>query len=237
MEFRSRLLATLRAIQPVLEEPGVLVLGSEVPNLLQPAAASTLVVSQDVDVAVPISAHARVKSRLGALRDLSPAPEEPSVWIPATDAMIEVNFIGMDPTMRDPGAAYVLEDPVLPLMVFGGLSFIRAGEPLQIEGVTIPVPRPAGLMIEKLLTDRSGEKGERDLLVVLGLMLVANEVDLEELEQVYRTLSPELRHVLRSNLAILSLTAPREGMPDPRPERRRLALLLRRLEAGEEGGR
>ena len=102
MEFRQRLLATLRAIQPVLEESGVLVLGSEVPNLLEAGAASTLVISQNVDIAVLVSAHARVKGRLIAVRGLSPSPDEPSVWIPETDDMIEVNFIGMDPTLRDP---------------------------------------------------------------------------------------------------------------------------------------
>jgi hypothetical protein len=37
-----------------VNEPGVLIVGSEVPNLLQPGAASTLVVSQDVDLAVPL---------------------------------------------------------------------------------------------------------------------------------------------------------------------------------------
>jgi len=45
VEFRERLLATLRAIRPVLEVPGILVVGSEVPNLIEPRAASTLVVS------------------------------------------------------------------------------------------------------------------------------------------------------------------------------------------------
>jgi hypothetical protein len=52
--FRDRLLGTLRQLQPVLDVPGVLVVGSEVPNLLQPDAASTLVVSQDVDLALPV---------------------------------------------------------------------------------------------------------------------------------------------------------------------------------------
>jgi hypothetical protein len=33
--FRDRLLATLRAVEPILEVPGVLVAGSEVPNLLE----------------------------------------------------------------------------------------------------------------------------------------------------------------------------------------------------------
>jgi hypothetical protein len=55
MTFRDRLIGTLR-VQPVLEEPGVLIVGSEVPNLLEPDAASTLVVSQDVDVGVPWTA-------------------------------------------------------------------------------------------------------------------------------------------------------------------------------------
>ncbi|HEU4581572.1 MAG TPA: hypothetical protein VFS67_25110 [Polyangiaceae bacterium] len=36
MEFRTRLLETLRAVRSVLEAPGVLVGGSEVPNLLEP---------------------------------------------------------------------------------------------------------------------------------------------------------------------------------------------------------
>jgi hypothetical protein len=44
--FRERLVATIRAARPVLETEGVLVVGSEVPNLLEPGAASTLVVSQ-----------------------------------------------------------------------------------------------------------------------------------------------------------------------------------------------
>jgi len=54
VDFRTSLLQTLRAIQPVLLEEGVLVAGSEVPNLLEPEARSTLVVSRDVDIAVPI---------------------------------------------------------------------------------------------------------------------------------------------------------------------------------------
>jgi hypothetical protein len=35
VEFRDRLLATIRAARAVLEAPGVLVVGSEVPNLLE----------------------------------------------------------------------------------------------------------------------------------------------------------------------------------------------------------
>lgn len=42
MTFRDRLLATLRAIRPVLEVPGIMVVGSEVPNLLQPDDAEEL---------------------------------------------------------------------------------------------------------------------------------------------------------------------------------------------------
>ena len=53
MRFRERLLATLREMQPILDVPGVMVGGSQVPNLLEPDAAATLVVSQDVDLVVP----------------------------------------------------------------------------------------------------------------------------------------------------------------------------------------
>lgn len=42
----------------------MLVAGSEVPNLLEVDAASTLVVSQNVDLTIPISVHEEVKARL-----------------------------------------------------------------------------------------------------------------------------------------------------------------------------
>lgn len=83
-------------MQPVLRVPGVLIVGSEVPNLLDPDVASTLVVSQDVDIAVPVERHEEVKARLGELRGLVRAAEEPSVWLPQEAGFIEVNFIGMD---------------------------------------------------------------------------------------------------------------------------------------------
>jgi hypothetical protein len=230
--FRDRLFATLRSLRPVLEEPGVLIVGSEVPNLLQPGAASTLVVSQDVDIGVPVACHAAVKRRVGALSGFRPSAEEPSVLVPERADQLEVNFVGMDPA-RDPSDTYVLEDPQLPLMVFGPLSLVKAGRVLEIEGARLPLPRPAGLILEKLVTDRTGEKGDRDLLVALGLLMTASPDDLRELDATYRGLRPELRHVARSSLTLLSLMAPRPGMPDPRGERARVAGLLRRLEAGE----
>jgi hypothetical protein len=230
--FRERLFATLRALRPLLDEPGVLIVGSEVPNLLQPGAASTLVVSQDVDIGVAVDRHAVVKRRVGALPAFRPSAEEPSVLVPENADLLEVNFVGMDPA-RDPADTYLLEDAELPLMVFGPLSLLRAGPVAEIEGVRLPLPRPAGLILEKLVTDRTGEKGDRDLLVVLGLLMTASPDDLRELDATYRSLGPELRHAARSNLTILSLLAPRPGMPDPRPERARVADLLRRLETGE----
>lgn len=142
VKFRRRLLRTLEAIQPVLEEAGVLVVGSEVPNLLEPDVAATLVVSQDVDLAIPVLRHAAVMRGC---------------------AVCEVSI--------------------------------------------------------KLLTDRSGEKGERDLLVALGLLVLASEENLSEIDEIYASLAPELRHTVRSNLAILSLMEPRPGMPDPGPHR------------------
>jgi hypothetical protein len=65
MSFRDRLIASLKAAEDVLSVPGVMVAGSQVPNLLQPDADSTLVVSDDVDIVIPVSAHAEVKQRLG----------------------------------------------------------------------------------------------------------------------------------------------------------------------------
>ena len=113
-------MATIRAAQPVLELPDVLVVGSEVPNLLEPGAAATLVVSLD--------------------------------------------------------------------------------------------------------------KGERDLLVALGLLTLADADDVDELDAAYRALPAELGHAVRSNLTLLSLLEPRAGMPDPRPRRADVAALLRRIE-------
>ena len=55
VDFRARLLSTLKVVQEVLNVLGVMVIGSEVPNLLQPDAASTLVVSQGVDIGVPVA--------------------------------------------------------------------------------------------------------------------------------------------------------------------------------------
>ncbi len=232
MAFRDRLLATIRAARPVLETQGVLVVGSEAPNLLEPGAAATLVVSQDLDIGVPVQGHAAVKQRLGELEGFEPSADEPSVWIPRLPDLLELNFVGMDPA-QDPAEAYVLEDDRLPLLVFGALSLVSPGAEIEIEAARARLPRPAGLLLEKLVTDRTGEKGERDLLVALGLLMIVRPADLEELEQAYRRLRSELRHAVRSNLTILSLLGPRDGMPDPRPRRAEVAALLRRLEVGD----
>lgn len=230
--FRDRLLATLRAVEPVLEVPGVLVAGSEVPNLLEANAAATLVVSQDVDLAIPIAAHEAVKARLDRITRLVPSPDEPSVWVPRPEApeLIEVNFIGLDPAIVEPIDTYEKEDHRLPLMVFGPLSLLTAGDVVEIDGLRIPLPQPAGLALEKLVSDRTGEKGDRDLLVVAGLLTTMTPADLDQLEHAYRRLPTELRHQVRSNLSILSLLDARPGMPDPRTHRTAVDALLRRLE-------
>jgi hypothetical protein len=233
--FRDRLIATIRAARPVLESPGVLVVGSEVPNLLEPGAAATLVVSQDLDVGVPVSAHGALRARLGELREFEPSADEPSVWTPRTAGLLELNFVGIDPA-QDPAEAYVLDDDRLPLLVFGALSLVSRGGEVEIAGTRLALPRPAGLLLEKLVTDRTGEKGERDLLVALGVFAACTSGDLDELESLYRRLRPELRHAVRSNLTILSLIAPRSGMPDPEPRRAEVAALLRRLTAADSEG-
>jgi hypothetical protein len=231
LTFRERLLATLRAVEAVLDVPGVLVAGSEVPNLLELDAASTLVVSQDVDLAIPVAVHDEVKARLDRITRLSPSVDEPSVWVPRADSpeLIEVNFIGLDPAIIEPIDTYEKPDARLPLMVFGPLSLLSAGSILEVNGLRIPLPHPAGLALEKLVSDRTGEKGDRDLLVVAGLLAQMNAAELDQLERLHRTLSAELRHQVRSNLSILSLLDARPGMPDPRPQRPVVDALLTRL--------
>lgn len=236
MAFRDRLVATIRAARPVLESPGVLVIGSEVPNLLEEGAAATLVVSQDLDVGVPVREHASVRERLGQLADFDPSADEPSVWVPRSPDLLELNFLGIDPA-QDPAEAYVFEDERLPLLVFGALSLVSRGAEIEVGGTRVALPRPAGLLLEKLVTDRTGEKGERDLLVALGVLCTSTPADLAEAEKLYRGLRPELRHVVRSNLTILSLLAPRAGMPDPEPHRATLAALLERLTAADPEAR
>jgi len=217
----------------VLGVPGVMVVGSEVPNLLEPGAAATLVVSQDVDLAVPVERHAEVKGLLPRIQGLRRADEEPSVWVPEGRSLIEVNFVGVDRAIVDPADTYALEDPELPLLVFGPLSLLEPGTPVEVGPLRVPVPRIAGLVLEKLLTDRTGEKGDRDLLVVAGLIPFLADADLDELRHGFGRLSPELRHAVRSGLTVLSLLGGRPGMPDPRPLRGRVAALLDAL--GAEG--
>jgi hypothetical protein len=233
--FRERLIGTLRQLKPVLEEPGVLVVGSEVPNLLQPGAVSTLVVSQDVDLAVPVDRVPSVKARLRDVRGLVPSAEEPSVYVPESPGLIEANFLGLDTRTRDASETYVLDDPDLPLMVFGPLGLLRPGTVLEIEDVRVPLPRPAGLIVEKLLTDRTGDKGSRDLLVVAGLVMVASPGDLDDVVSLTRDLSPESRYAIRSALTILSLMESCSGMPDPVPVREQVTHLLARIEAAGRG--
>lgn len=229
--FRDRLLATLRAVEPILAVPEVLVAGSQLPNLMQPSAASTLVVSQDVDLLISVAAHAAVKARLESITLLEPSSEEPSVWVPRNSDLLEVNFIGKDPAILDPADTYERPDDRLPLMVFGPLSLLEPGKMLDIDELHIPLPRPAGAILEKLVTDRTGEKGDRDLLVVSGLLEMTTSNDHAELEALYNKLPAELRHAVRSNLAIASLLQARPGMPDPMPRRATFAKLLERLVA------
>lgn len=231
MEFRERLLGSLRAMQPVLDVAGVMVGGSQVPNLLEPEAASTLVVSQDVDLVIPVDRHAEAKAALAEVAGYAPAADEPSVWVPSADDLLEVNFIGRDPSVRTAAESYVLDDERLPLMVFGLLTHLRPGRRLEISGLRLSLPRPAGLLLEKLLTERGGLKGERDLLVALGLLLVSQPSDLDELLEGYLGLDRERRRAVLSSLGLLSLMKPMPQMPDPVAARARVAELLRRLEA------
>ena len=227
-------MATLRVLQPILEIPGVLVVGSEVPNLLQAGAASTLVVSQDVHIAVPLECVSRVKDHLGNLHGLVRSLDEPSVFVPTSSALIEANFLGLDRRIREAADTYVFEDPDLPLMVFGPLGLLRSGPVIDVDGLKLPLPRVADLMVEKLVTDRTGEKGARDLLVVAGLLTAAPAGAIDELVALVGTLSPEARHTVRGSLTVLSLMDGVPSMPDPLPTRQTVESILERLERNED---
>ncbi len=230
MRFRDRLLASIRAMQPVLEIPGVMVGGSQVPNLLEPDVAATLVVSQDVDLVIPVSRHAEVQKALEGLRGYTPSSDEPSVWLPDDEQLLEMNFIGLDPSLRESSDTYVLDDERLPLLVFGLLSHLREGRLLLVGDVRVRLPRPAGLLIEKLLTERAGLKGQRDLLVALGLLLVSRRDDVDEVAERFAELSDEQKKTVIGSLAILSLMGSVPDMPDPGPAREEIASLIERLE-------
>lgn len=229
--FRDRLIGTLGLLRTVLEQPGVLVVGSEVPNLLQPGAASTLVVSQDVDLGIPVDRLEPLKRALREIGGLVASRDEPSVYVPVSQGLMEVNFLGLDPRIRETSETYVLEDAQLPLMVFGPLGLLRPGPTIDIEGLRVRLPRVADLMVEKLLTDRTAEKGARDLLVVAGLLAAASAADLGEVVLVARGLSAESRHAVCSSLTVLSLMQAQPGMPDPVPVRHEITRLLARIEA------
>src|SRR5438132_12472947 len=100
---------------------------------MEPGAAATLVVSQDVDLAVPVDAHQAVKERLDQIVGLVPSTDEPSVWVPRADRadLIELNFLGLDPSIVDPMDSYEKPDDRLPLMVFGPLSLLSEGPSLE----------------------------------------------------------------------------------------------------------
>jgi len=213
-------------LQPVLDEPGVLVVGSEVPNLLQPDAASTLVVSQDVDLAVPVDKVPQIKARLAQVEGLVPSRDEPSIFVPVSPHHIEANFLGLDSSIRDASETYVLHDPQLPLMVFGPIGLLRPGPVVRIDGLRLPLPRPGDLIVEKLVTDRTGEKGARDLLVVAGLLTLATPSDFDDVEALVGRLADEAQYTVKSNLTILSLMEPHPQMPDPLQIRRQVRQLL-----------
>jgi hypothetical protein len=116
-------------------------------------------------------------------------------------------------------------------MVFGPLGFVRRGKHVDVDGVAVPLPAPSGLTLEKLVTDRTGDKGDRDLLVALGLLGLMSDAEIEELVGLVGTLPPDVVHAVRSNLTLLSLLEWRAGMPDPVAGRGLVQALLTRLSA------
>jgi cell division protein ZapA (FtsZ GTPase activity inhibitor) len=90
---------------------------------------------------------------------------------------------------------------------------------------------PAVESAMRQLTERTGEKGDRDLLVVLGLLLTASEDDVDELAALSGELPEDLRQALLSNLTVISLMDPVTAMPDPTAHRQMIKNLIERLDA------
>jgi hypothetical protein len=226
VNFRTRLIGTLRALRPIFDED-VLVIGSEVPNLLE-GGRTVVIVSQHIDIGVPVTSHSRVRERLRELDGLRASAEEPSVWLPedGREDRMEVNFVGMDPALDDIADSYVLDDDVLPLLVLGNLSLLERGERVDIEGVHVPLPEPTSLLIEKLLTERSGIKGDRDLLVALALITSRRGYSEARLRAALPQLQVEDVAAIRANLAVLSLMEGQPDMPDPTEFRRTVLAFL-----------
>ena len=113
--------------------------------------------------------------------------------------------------------------------MFGLLGFLREGRAIVAGGTRVPLPRPAGLLIEKLLTERSGLKGDRDLLVALGLLIQCSKPDVDEFIEIHGQLPADARSMVLGNLAVLSLMRPLPEMPDPVQGRSVVEALVARL--------
>lgn len=112
------------------------------------------------------------------------------------------------------------------------IATLRAVQPvLDVPGVRVPLPSLAGLLLEKLATDRSGLKGDRDLLVALGILLGMTDDDHVELEARLSGLPTAAKRNLTANAGLLSVLGPSPGVPDPTPHRARVRDLLVLLEA------
>jgi hypothetical protein len=145
MAFRDRLFATIRAARPVLEDPGVLVVGSEVPNLLEPGAAATLVVSQDPDIGVAVDRRAAVKRRLPErLLHFQPSPDEPSVWTPRSPGLL---MTAGPADLDELDGAYRRLRPELQHTVRSGLTLLS----LMEARTGMPDPRPRRAAVAALL--------------------------------------------------------------------------------------
>ena len=121
-------------------------------------------------------------------------------------------------------------------MVFGTLALVTPGAEVEAGGHAGPVASSRGADARETDWRSDRRKGDRDLLVALGLLSLMGPDDLDEFVVQVRRLRPELRHAVHSNLTILSLLEPRAGMPDPTHQRREVSALLGRLERAMGAG-
>ncbi|MEW5692344.1 MAG: hypothetical protein AB1765_03500 [Candidatus Hydrogenedentota bacterium] len=204
ISFRTKLLNTLKILKDIL--PHTIIIGSEVPNLIRINKKVDLFVSEDIDVGIPVLKFKIIKSGIKRLlKKYYVSRDEPSILCPKTNELLEINFLGIDKNLDDLDDVYIFRDGLVSFIVFGTLSLIK-GKKVSINGMKVILAEPASLLVEKLLTERSHIKGERDIIVA-GLLLEVIDIkkEMKHILAMINALNKDKRYLIQDNLSTLIL--------------------------------
>ncbi|MBE7439598.1 MAG: hypothetical protein HS115_14165 [Spirochaetales bacterium] len=217
---------TLRDLRPVADQ--VIVIGSEVPNLSRIHSGADLFVSQDIDLAVPIENLERTDEQIPMLFEhYRQSSDEPSILLPRDDARLEINFLGVDFRSQDLDDISLHRGRHISFLAFGTLTLIKPVD-LTIEKHRFRVAEHRSLFLEKILTERSSIKGERDLYVAaLVFKEIQSPQEIIHMREDILALDSERKFFASDNLASLILMI-EKGHPDLRNS----VSLLKELLAG-----